>query len=289
MIAIVPLGNFDCAINLRLHNNIYVERTPMHVVPILQNALSKFFIRHPFPIKNLLIIRNERFDTNSKEHVQRYIEEIILLLRLYKQGSPFFNYIAVDVDDWYDNFQKNKTPNLFEVGVFFYMGWSHKGLDTIYKIDKSDEKQLENLFNKYLGKDIISNRACKFFFKGFHEPYSDDRFLNNAIGLENILVNDTKEQSNIRYKFIDRGCFLLQAADPKPVGAKYYSNPLKDIYDARCQLVHSNKSIINWADVGNQNLLKNSEEYLRTLLKYILANPKYTQAYRIDEDKRNKY
>ena len=54
--------------------------------------------------------------------------------------------------------------------------------------------------------------AFRFFFRSYHEPYATDRFLSNAIGLENLLVNDEQEKSSFRYKFVDRGCFLLQQA-----------------------------------------------------------------------------
>jgi len=272
MIAIVPLGNFECDEQICLHENIKIEKTPEHYHRVIINAQRMHLIRHPAQSKSVLIIRGKVVEAKDDNIVRRHVEEIILLLRLYKEGSVFFNFISVDHNNWYDN-PENLSPKLTQIGVFFYMGWGHKGIKTTYALKKSDDGHIDKFINKYLGQNLFSQIAYKYFFRSFHEPYSDDRFLSNAIGLENILVNDNTEQSNIRYKFIDRGCFLLQAALPNKNGADYYVKSLKNIYDTRCQLVHSTKNIINWEKEASQKILRNSDHYLRVLLKYLLDKP----------------
>ena len=132
--------------------------------------------------------------------------------------------------------------------------------------------------------------AFRYFFRSYHEPYATDRFLSNAIGLENLLVNDSNDWSNIRYKFADRGSFLLQQASPNTAGPDLYFKDLQDIYDGRSGIVHSSKnSDRDWNKEPDIKRLQNSETYLRHLLLYILHHPEMEKSSEVDKAKRQRY
>ena len=287
MILIVPLGNIKCNPPISLSEDTTIEKIEDKFSPVIQDALSKNIIRHQVPFKYCLIVRNPKY-LNDVKIIKKQIEDTILVFRLFKEGDIFFNYICIDEKNWYD---RSDVPDLKakHVGVFFYMGWHHKGLSTTYIIESFETENLKQFFKNKISNRLLDHRSFRYFFKGFHEPYSEDRFLSNAIALENILVNDTKDQSNIRYKFIDRGCYLLHISTPGSNDANVYAKSLRCIYDLRCKIVHSSKNDINWGDNQTQKTLYNSENYLRIFLNMILKNKRLIKSSEIDIEKRKLY
>ena len=136
----------------------------------------------------------------------------------------------------------------------------------------------------------MDDPAYRFFFRSYHEPYATDRFLSAVVALENILVNDTDDRTNIRYKFMDRGGFLLQRARPQPEGADIYCRRLGTIYDRRSGLVHSARSSLrDWVDQADIDVLRDADDYVRTLLSYLLRVPDLRQSGAVDRLKRSFY
>jgi len=147
-------------------------------------------------------------------------------MRIFKPGNLYYNFALIDTNDWF--FQPNPKKLLKIFSIFFYMGWSHSGTVQNFNLLNNEIKPLNKFISVNIGNKILDNRSFKYFFRSYHEPFKEDRFLDNAIALENILVNDTKERSNLLYKFVDRGCFLLQQVLPLKNGPEKYAKSLRN-------------------------------------------------------------
>ncbi len=122
----------------------------------------------------------------------------------------------------------------------------------------------------------------------FPEPYTNDRFLDNVLAMENLLVNDSQDHSNISYKFVDRGCFLLKQAIQLE-NANVFARSLRKIYSTRSEIVHSKKRPRDWDTDKSKKLLQDSDHYLRELLRYVLEHPEFADSIKVDKAKRDLY
>jgi hypothetical protein len=249
-------------------------------------------IRHPTPHTHALIIKNVEITRQDRVDAKEALEEAILRLRLFKTGPAGFNFAIIDHDGWYDQLKAGGGREIkYEpLGIFFYVVWSQPGMPHTYDIAAEEIDRVRELIAFTAGRKLLQKPPFRYFFRAYHEPYASDRFLRNAIGLENLLVNDTQDQSNTTYKFVDRGCFLLNLAHTHPQGANGYAPVLKKIYSARSASVHSNKAAKrDWGTKEEMDLLNASEDYLRVLLNYVLRNPEMESSLAVDEAKRAKY
>jgi hypothetical protein len=291
---IAPLSNINISVPLPLElgANLALEPIPSHLPPFLEEAAKQSFIRHPVTYNCCLVVRDAESTKDDASDLREEVEEAVLRLRLFKAGGVGFSLVLVDPDGWYDNpakVQGTQVRYLF-IGMFFYHVWERDGMLPFLNLDPDDVVPLRSLFVLSAGQRLLQKPAFRYFFRSYHEPYATDRFLSNAIGLENLLVNDTKDRSNYRYKFADRGCFLLQHANPRPDGPEVYFKDLQEIYDGRSEIVHSNeKSDWDWHKAPDIRKLQNSENYLRQLLVYILEHPTMERSGEVDKAKRLRY
>jgi hypothetical protein len=281
---VAPLGNLSIEDTLSLCQDLRIESTPRHMVDLIKRAEKTRLIRHPGKYGYCLVCEDV-----DKKTARSVLEDLVLLLRLYKPGNVYYNYAVIDEYGWYGDPHRKEPVPVSQFAIFFFMGWRHGGLTATYSVTEEDVRPLASFVEHHRGKPLLQTRAYKFFFRGYHEPYAENRFLDNAIGLENILVNDTKEMSNIKYKFVDRGCFLLsKAVSPKQKAASF-AKPLTAIYKERSSIVHSRKEKRDWESPESIELLQNSDKYLRTILGFILDKEELADSKKVDRLKRDCY
>jgi hypothetical protein len=119
-------------------------------------------------------------------------------------GNVYYNFVLRDPSGWFDDPSDATRAPLEASSVYFFKGWDHPGIVSEYHVTDTEADDLSEFLAASWDSWVRKNRAFGLFFRGYHEPYADDRLLRNAIALENLLVNDTRDQSNIRYKFVDR-------------------------------------------------------------------------------------
>jgi hypothetical protein len=291
---IAPLSHIRCSTPISLSTDIEIHAFYPGLENVIKDAREKGVVRHPAQFTHCLVIRNVENTQDDLSDLKARLEEVVLRLRIHKSGSIGFSFAIVDRDGWYEKLftsepgQMNIAYQL--LGVFFYIVWDRRGLPPIYEILPQDVEPLRDLFSRTANTKLMNKPAFRYFFRGYHEPYGTDRFLSNAIGLENLLVNDTKDLSNLTYKFVDRGCFLLTQAHPHPDGPDAYVSTLTKIYKARSSVVHSTKKSKGDFDTSEETeILRSSEDYLRLLLKYVIDHPDMEDSNTVDKAKRRKY
>ena len=287
--AIVPLGNCMIDLNGVTDGSITLVETPHHVQQIIDAARQSLFIRDPGAFPVCLILKLNDAQVQDSKLARQLVEDAILLLRLAAPGNVYYNFILHDPCGWFENPSQANAASLQTSSVFFFKGWAHPGLEEGMVLSKEQAPAALAYVVANSEKTVIRKRAFTSFFRGYHEPYADDRLLRNAIGLENLFVNDVGEQSNVIYKFVDRGAYLLQLAAPLPDGAEGYVVPLKNIYKARSRLVHTNDKELNWDKGDVVELLVNSDRYLRTALRQVLKDTLLLDSTEIDKRKRARY
>lgn len=286
---IAPLGAIDGASRVVLAPDVWIERMPSHVGPILEKARESYVLRHPPNYSHCLVAQPTHLDTSDDDQIKEFVQQLVLLLRLWKPGDVYFNVIIVDQNGWYHSPTVTVAPAFSMIGIFFYVGWTHRGLSVRYSLGVEEEPGVAAFIAAHRDKRLLDQRSYRFFFTAFHEPYTDDRFLKNAIGLENLLCSDVEEPSNLTYKFMDRGCFLLSRSTPDAADAAAFLKPLKAIYKLRSTLVHSSKKQVDWGNAATSETLRDSERFLRTLLRFVLEHPEFDSAEAIDAAKRATY
>lgn len=294
---IAPLSNFRSTAPLQLGDDTEIHAFQPGLREIVEDARKQSILRQPAQFTHCLVIKNIAEGKDDTKFARQRLEEAILRLRIFKSGSIGASFSIVDRDGWYERYVSTplsidaKLKLTYElIGIFFYIVWERPGFPSWYEISSEDLLPLKSLFSITAGSSLLSKPSFRFFFRGFHEPYATDRFLSNAIGLENLLVNDTTDQSNVKYKFVDRGCFLLSQAMPSPEHPQVYATRLGKIYDARSGIVHSRVTRgEDWESESEISLLKDAEDFLRSLLQYVLRHPELEDSNAIDRSKRELY
>lgn len=283
---IAPLGNFTAPNRFDLDIGLSIEPIPDHLKTEITIAKQYGFIRHPENFTHCAVCTDYSGD-NDKES-REFMQDLLILLSLFKPGNLYYNFGLIDRNGWYQDPVHNKNQ-AYRFGIFIFFGWSHPGIVDIYELVDDDLIPLAAFVKKNRKNPLLRVSASKYFFRAYHEPYTDDRFLYYAISLENMLVNDTKDTSSIKYKFVDRGCFLLKKALPYPEETDKISKSLSDIYDLRSRIVHSSKTTITLDTQDHIEILKNADNYTRALLRFILENPEYRESTYVDKIKRGLY
>lgn len=291
---IAPISdlNYEVRLPINLSDNIVLDPIKPLIFPIIKKAFEKQFIRNPYNPSSCLVVKNAKSIREDGSDLREEVEESLLRLRLLKPGGVGFSFIVVDPTGWYDN-PPNDPKSQIEwavIAMLPYIVWEREGMPSSFIIENADIEPLQSLFSLTRVRKLLLNPSFRYFFRSYHEPYATDRFLSNAIGLENLLVNDSDDRSNYRYKFADRGSFLLQKIIPRTDGPEKYFKDMCNIYDGRSQLVHSSKlSDWDWHEPSDIKLLQQSETYLRHLLLYLLNNPEMENSLKIDKEKRQLY
>jgi hypothetical protein len=291
---IAPLNQLRCMTPITLGADIEIHAFHPALKDLIEEAKQKGYARNPERFTHCLILKNIESTQYDLSDIKEKLEEVVLRLRIYKPGSIGFSFAIVDRDGGYDKILAAESDQIIIscqlLGVFFYTVWYRPGMPPNYEILPEDIEPLRQLFSRTVHAKLMEKPSFRYFFRGYHEPYGTDRFLSNAIGLENLLVNDTKDLSNLTYKFVDRGCFLLTQAYPHPDGPEAYASALNKIYQARSGVVHSRKKPKGDFDSPEEiGILRNSEDYLRLLLKYIVDHPEMEDSTVVDKAKRKKY
>jgi len=284
LVIIAPLYNFNCESTIKLSPNAEIKETTKTDSIVIQKFLSLRKDEHKAMSKYSIYIYNQKIEEDDLSKAKHIIEKYVLLLRIFRKGNIYFNFLFIDKN----NNIIDREALFYTQQLNYYTGWSHKGLIHIYSLSDKDDDELQLFIKSYESLDLMNQRAFRSFFRSFHEPLSDDRFLDNVISLENILCNDSNDNSNIRYKFIDRGIFLLHQINEK-ITVDEYKAKLSKIYDMRCNIVHSSKKIQNWIGEKYDDLLYNSDDFARKLLQYKLKNQSITESNKIDDLKRGLY
>jgi hypothetical protein len=289
---IAPIANVVASTPMVLDSRSDIRAMTPQMYGAMQAGWKQRLIRHPSAPTCCLYVRDVALQPGDEgTSAKDAIEELVLRLRIFKAGAVSFDFGVIDSGGWYENPTEEKATHLALFGVFFYVPWAHHGMPVKFEVEPSEAESLRSFVTLTESQHLMDRPAYRYFFQSYHEPYATDRFLKNAIGLENLLVSDAKDTSNIRYKFVDRGCFLLNRAKPHSEGASGYTKPLSDIYDARSRLVHASKSppTRSTASVEERDRLLRSEDYLRVLLRYLLEHPELDTAESIDSSKRQLY
>jgi hypothetical protein len=219
------------------------------------------------------------------------VEEVILRLRLFKPGNVAFGIVISDARGWYDDLTTAIAEPDGVRAIFFYSAWLRPGLQHTYELSEAELPKLIRLLESTSSRTLMDAAPYRAFFRAYHEPYATDRFLSTAIAMEHLLVNDTEDTSSISYKFVDRGCYLLNRARPHPDGAEAYVAPLRTIYRWRSSLVHASPRLgeRDWTEERHIDILRQADEYARAMLLYTLDHPDLAKAEKLDEQKRKGY
>lgn len=282
---IAPLGNIEsCGIDI--DDWLSLTATPDHMAQLIQQGRNSLLIRDPGQFPHCLVLRGQRLDKGNPRDL---VERAVLLLRLFKPGNLYYNFVLRDEAGWFADPTQQVEDKLWADSVFFFQGWDHPGLEGRYSVTEGEALALQQFVAKHWDNQVLSRRFFHLFFRGYHEPYAEDRFLRNAVALENIFVNESQDQSNVTYKFVDRGCYLLQLARPLDQGAGGYAKSLGLIYKTRSALVHTNEKPRDWTGEPHKELMVTSDRYLRLCLRLILEDPTLGSSTEIDKRKRAEY
>ncbi len=285
---IVPLFNMSCPTPTELDQNSTIHGRAEHLQRIVDEARKRYLVRTPWDPEHFLVITNADVSGNIRSSAGVIADEMILGLRLYKAGGVYYNFLLVVNPPASGESTSDDVHGLRALALYYYNVYDHKGIPYVYELTPDDMKPLRDVLGLTRSRQLLEKRCFRNFFQAYHEPLTSDRFLKNAVALENILVNDGGF-SNISYKFVDRGCYVLQRVAPHSGGAAGHAGRLKEIYKARSGLVHSRKNDPDWSSTESQEMLADSETYVRQLLVLTLQDPRFEKSEFIDEEKRKGY
>jgi hypothetical protein len=255
----------------------------------VDDALKTGFMMNRSKVGAYIEIRAHEYEGDRLDSAREIADEILLRLRLYRVGEIGLSLILAGDIGWRNGKSSPEAPHVHWSAIHHYIVWQRVGHSRPYSIGADDQTPLQRLFESE-PTSLFDRPAYRQFSRSYHEPYATDRFLSCALGLENALVNEETEMSNISYKFVDRGSFILQRAQPHESGASHYADILRKIYKARSKLVHSGLSgTKDWSEQPDIELLSHSEHFLRIILRYFIDNPALMNAQEIDNAKRACY
>jgi hypothetical protein len=285
---VAPLGHVEAPEKLSLGGHLSIERTPLRVKRLIAEKLKKNEIRHPADYSHCLVQR--RSPCKDAVAGRQVVQRLVILLRLFKAGGVFFNTVFHDkTGSLVSNLPLSRPPSVTAKTIHFFMAWSRQGAELSYALSEEEAVELGAFIKKYRDDGLLKLPPFLYFFRAYHEPYLGDRFLRNAVGLEGALVNDQSDQSNIAFKFKERGASLLHLANPHEDGPDGYVKRLSAIYEARSDLVHGNRGMKSWKSEKAQRLLEDSEEFLRVILRTMLAKPDLATSAGVDTFRRKAF
>lgn len=281
-----------CAIveRLRLADNVFVEPAKPHFVKLRNDLVGAQQVTYTGKVGGALVVVQREGLEDPVAAARSELEEALLRLRLYRIGQIGFNFGIYDSSHWYETGKLDPGTTIPSFSVHHYLVWQHPRLGMYLIVGKNDENGLAAIFTAAGAQQLLQKTAYRNFFRSYHEPYATDRFLQCAMALESLLVNDSRDTSNITYKFVDRGAFLMHQARPVDGGVGEYVLRLKRIYGARSKLVHgSGPTGGDWTRPDEVALLEDADEFARVGLRYVLDHPDLADSCRLDDAKRARY
>lgn len=278
---VAPLEQFTTADEFELAPGVQVSAITDAILPLLERAAERRLFQPVSEVRYCLVIWTSSTDEVTIREQAKLAEEVLLRFRLLRPGPIGFHFLAFVPED---ELRKGigEPGNAWLMSLRHYMVWARPGITPLhYELSASEAESLRELWKRTSGERLLRRLAFRQFFRGCHEPYATDRFLANAIGLENLLLGDSEERSSLAYKFQLRGAFLLKLAatlDPRESFDR-----LRAIYAGRSRLVHSSRSPVeDWEEEEELALLADSEKYLRILLNQVLNRPEMGGSQAID-------
>lgn len=282
---IAPLGNFTSTTKIIIEDDLWIEPLKPHIELVTLKAFESRLIRHSCDFSHCIVYSN--FNENE-DNSREIMEKLLTTLRIFQDGDVYYNFAIIDKNGWYDNPVASLTIDQF--AIFFFVCWDHMGLKSNYSINDSNVNSFKDFVKTFWKDPVLVTTPFHFFFKAYHEPYTEHRFLNYSIALENILVNDSDDSSNINYKFIDRGLFLLEKNKlftELEIDKKVLI--LKEIYKTRSDIVHSSKRNRNWQEDKYVKQLVHIDMITRKFLNNLLIDKEIRISTNIDKEKRKRY
>ena len=268
---IAPLRNLRCNVpsiclsgeyiirNINDHerNHLNYLREKAHFMPI---GVNEYILEVPVEQEIEKNFSGEEAIRNNKKGAEA-IEDGIKILRLFKSGLIGFDCILKALAD-------NSAPAY----TSFY---SHRYLTRItgefklYELTESKEiNSLTEFWSKYIDFIKTENKALHWFYRSYHEFYSDDRLLDLVFTLENLYLKGDSEKQSLRYKFAIRGAFFLEK---EPLKRKEIFAFLSEVYNLRNKIVHGD----NVPDYDSLDILPKLEDIVRKSLHNTLMDSKY--------------
>ena len=195
---------------------------------------------------NLLAFSSEVVACQKK--VNDYLEPVIRLMRLFKEGNvcmPVTYYYVID----------NNTPRAFSM-----LGRGYYVSRELYALKSSEISDLQVFIQntKLPFKESFLQLAFENFETSYHISNVNLSFLSLMISLETLFNSGEGE---LRYR-ISRNTATLLGKDKKD--SKKIFSEVKDLYDKRSNIVHTGKPNIT----NNEDLLK-LRYYVRESIKEI--------------------
>jgi len=239
-------------------------------IPLLKDAIirklsekEKYILKEKYELecKHILectITTEKETESISKLAIsegKKKIEDIITVLRLYKEAQIGFNSIF---DEKY---------NLL-VEINYYTTWVDPAVEFTekkYEIEKKEINELKKLFTEIpFGKLKEFNVAIDYFNKSYIEPDCPrDPFIDLMISLESLYLKDGGQE--LAYKLALRGAYVIADASEK---RKEIFKDLKLAYRKRGCIVHGEKEPIIPSD-----FFVKIRECTRESIKKIIKNP----------------
>jgi hypothetical protein len=268
-IIIYPLFDFQVteALTEKIRNGFEFSNK-VKLRQITEEEIKQFFELHPYLWKEgayLLCIINTRTWVleigDTVDRAERLIYEILLALRLYKDGSVFAK-IALRKEDSkiIPHFRFPPTP--FRPNT--------------YKLDINDIEQVNELINGVNNLDLDHNNpfrvACERFSRSFEERRSDDRIIDLAIAFEALFVDEDLSRIEHMGKFVGIGCSMLLGNNIQE--RKEIKQFLTKAFTVRNDIVHSLK-LNTTIKVDNKEYKINDfsiqlQKYLRDSIKQLM-------------------
>jgi hypothetical protein len=287
---VIPLVNIEKLNSpIKITDGLCICPLDETVREYIDHATSTGFLRNPSLPTAYLRILNLECDTNVIGEARAIADRVLLCLRLHRKGEVGYSMLLAAEAGCNGGKGKNKDVHIDWAALHHYSVWHRPGHSSPYVLSEEDSQKILQLYSATNAK-TLRRPAFRHFLRSYHEPYATDRFLSCAIGLECALLSGQQERSSLSYKFRDRGAYILQQCAPDPNGACTHFAQLGQIYRKRSQLVHTGLgSSDDWKTSDELAFITKAEEYLRDILKYILANPKLADSSEIDRKKLELY
>ena len=284
---IVPLLRFECPKDIALEPGIWLvsKRDDLHKCFAALEGVRPQRLGTPlWLVQNYLLVLREGqrpMELDDMRDEVRVAEEVTLRLRLLKRG-PVGIRAAAFLEGDVINKPLTDSPRAHFFTFAHYVVWERAGDPESYSLDDDEAQQLLGLWEATRKEPLLKDVAFRSFFRSFHEPYASDRFLDDAIALEALLLKGDSELSALTYKFALRGAALLCMADD-PTPAEYFKR-MKDIYVHRSRMAHGSDKQEDWTKADDVDRLVRTEDYLRTCLRYVLDHPEMRSSSKIDAE-----
>jgi len=298
-VVVAQIGGLNAPVPTAITESVTIERwPPVEFVWIADRQMPYLGLMGQYD-HECVAIRGVTARMPHLREVLEALDEVVLRMRLLGPGVVGWRVAHFIPDGASAQATPGTIPEAQRITLWanHYMVWERSGIPSVYACHATEMVRLQSLFQKTDGRKLMRHRPFQLFYRAYHEPYATDRFLSNAVALEGLLLSDGNDRSSLKYKFADRGSYLLCRALPEDCDPSYYADRLGRIYDARSALVHpaasrkkQSKDVeADWDQPSELDLLWDSERFLRALLLYVIEHPEFEEAAAVDDRKRQLY